>query len=131
MKLKGLQAQGIRYEKTIGKMLRREFPEWDIHSSQWITFRDKAGLGFAQPDHYVVFSERILLIECKRTQTDRIAVPQMQELYRPLLHHIYKKPIQCVQCCKFAGRGMEVTIIDIEKALFLSPAKPLLWHCLL
>ncbi len=79
-------------------MLRNEELEGELFSGTWISFRDANGYGYAQTDHYIL-GEAVLLVECKLTQnTD--ADGQLRFLYKPLLEHIYKRPVLMVQACK-------------------------------
>lgn len=71
----------------------------ELHSGTWLYFSDENGPGYAQPDHYVVQDNRVLLIECKLSQTPRAWV-QMRKLYKPLLEMYYNLPVLCIQACR-------------------------------
>lgn len=70
-----------------------------VHAGQWIEFFDDGGRGLAQPDYFIECETHILLIECKLTQTS-VAFAQMNDLYVPLLHHIYSRPVTALLACR-------------------------------
>ena len=94
--------RGIAYEKVIGRELKRQIKdgslEGELFLGQWILFTDQHGIGWAQPDAYILMESRILLLEAKLTQSDAV-VPQLLSLYLPLLRKIYNLPILCAQVC--------------------------------
>src|SRR4249919_967845 len=96
-----LQKKGLGYERKVGRELRRRFGE--VHSNQWIEFFDLNGRGFAQPDHYIVCDDAVLVFECKLSQQEAGLV-QIGELYRPLLRKIYDRPVIGVLACKVLRR---------------------------
>ena len=93
---------GLAYERKVGRKLKRmllaDELEGELRLSQWILFADVNGIGWAQADVYLLMKDRILLIECKLTQSDN-AVPQLLSLYLPLLRKVYNLPILCLQVC--------------------------------
>ena len=95
--------KGLAYEKLVGRELKRQVSdtllEGELFLGQWILFTDKFGVGWAQPDAYILMEDRILLLEVKLTQSDS-AVPQLLSLYLPLLRKIYDLPILCCQVCR-------------------------------
>lgn len=80
------------------KHLKKISPS-EVISEQWIAFEDDHGLGWAQPDAYMVFPEHVVLVEAKLSWKLR-AFPQMGVLYAPLLRWLYKKPVVGVLACK-------------------------------
>lgn len=93
---------GLAYEKKVSRALKRmvgaEKLTGELFIGQWILFADENGVGWAQPDIYLLMPNRILLMECKLTQSD-VATPQLISLYLPLLREIYNLPILCLQVC--------------------------------
>lgn len=87
--------KGITWQNKVGKHLQRLWPG-RVRSEQWFCFYDANGQGYAQPDHFVLFSDRVLLVECKLTQKE-LAEQQMELLYKPILEHIYHLPVACLQ----------------------------------
>ena len=83
--------RGVAFERRVGKALKRALTssnlDGELVSEQWFLFADQDGVNWAQTDHYLITEERILLMECKLTQTDS-ATPQLLSLYLPLLHSI-------------------------------------------
>ena len=71
----------------------------EIHD-HWFQFHDKEiGRGYAHPDGYIKFGDRILLMEMKLTGGPH-GKEQMEHLYEPLLRFIYGLPVQCLLICK-------------------------------
>lgn len=93
--------RGLAYEKKVGRSIKRRNGELggDLYIGQWLLFKDKNGHGKAQPDIYIVYPELIVIIECKLTQTDSV-VPQLLQLYLPLIKKLYDRPAVCLQVCK-------------------------------
>lgn len=120
---KGSKALGRTYEKKIGKLVKRTYP--DLISGQWFEYYDNNGRGYCQIDHYLVFNEQVLVLECKLTQTS-VAWGQMHELYKPVLEHMYKRPVTCVQVCKHVV-DRTPTISELSEAL-AKPGSYFLWH---
>lgn len=125
-KLKGTKASGLTYERAVGRHLSRLYGQKPI-SNQWLRFIDANGQGYAQPDHYFVFEDHVLLIECKRTQTQK-GLHQIDWLYRPLLFALYGRPVIGVMACKYMYKENDWTIRDIKS---LRPCnKTYTWHWL-
>ena len=94
---------GLSYERKVGRTLQR-MNRWgeldgELSLGQWISYGDANGYGYAQPDAYLLAGDMVLLMEIKLTQTDT-AEQQLEDLYRPLLRHIYGQPVVCLQICK-------------------------------
>lgn len=66
---------------------------------QWIEYLDANGKGWAEPEAYYVAEDRIILVECKLTGGPG-GREQLENLYAPLLSHIYKKPVHCLLICR-------------------------------
>lgn len=99
-KLRGSQAQGVAFQNRIGRFLAGQIDakrlEGQLFSDLWFMFEDANGEGFAQPDHFLLQPEQIILFECKLSQNST-AWPQMEYLYKPLLAHMFKRPVLGVQ----------------------------------
>lgn len=123
---RGSRAAGLAYERKVGKLLERLWPG-EVNSGHWFEFTDAYGQGCCQPDHFVVFPEQILLVECKLTE-NRSGWEQIRGLYRPVLEAEFRLPVTGVQACKHL-RQTKVPILDIREAL-RAPGFDLLWHYL-
>lgn len=92
--LKGSQGAGIRFQDRIGAILETEIRakrlEGRLYSDLWLFYEDANGQGYAQPDHFILQPERIILLECKLTQVDT-AWDQMDGLYVPLLRKLFRR----------------------------------------
>lgn len=125
---KGSKGQGIRYERKVGSELMRRLG--GIRSGQWIYYCDLARSGYAQPDHFRVGAHSVLVFECKLTQC-RAGELQLQELYRPLLAHIFQKPVITVMACRNVVYPPEALISGPEELLESRDEETLFtWHWL-
>lgn len=86
----------MTFERSVRKELRELYG--DVFESQWLSFSDAGGFGYAQPDCFIVRETEILLFEAKLTQSDSGEL-QCTQLYVPLLEKIFQKP--CVACQVF------------------------------
>ena len=61
--------RGIAYEKTVGRELKRQIKdgslEGELFLDQWILFADLHGIGWAQPDAYILMENRIASLHSK------------------------------------------------------------------
>lgn len=96
-RLQGARRAGLAFERKVGRELQRSLPT--LVSSPWFEFQDKNGRGYCNVDHYAVLDDKVLCFECKLTET-WVAFSQILELYKPVLEHIYGKPVVAVQVCK-------------------------------
>lgn len=95
----GSKAKGLSYEKKLVRHLMKRWPHAELQYHRWIRFQDSIGVGHAEPELYVELADRILLLECKLTGGPA-GRQQLELYYKPLLEHIYKKPVYCLLVCK-------------------------------
>ncbi|KKM17739.1 hypothetical protein LCGC14_1672780, partial [marine sediment metagenome] len=122
---------GIAYEKVVGRELKRLVRNGDLDGElilgQWILFCDINGVGWAQPDAYVLMEDKIILFEAKLTQSDS-AVPQLLSLYLPLLRQIYNLPILCAQVCHNL-RYVPKKLVESPQEILANPGPGVfVWH---
>lgn len=102
-KLTGSRAKGKRFEKRVGRELKRilgnRAADLLLMPARWIWFEDEGGPGWAQPDFFIVLPDSIALLECKLTQRAS-AWNQMADLYVPLLDWIFDRPVRQFQVCQ-------------------------------
>ncbi len=127
------QKAGLAYEKKVGRTLKRMLRDGELQGelrlNQWILFADDNGIGWAQPDIYLLMEKSILLMECKLTQSD-VATPQLLSLYLPLLRKIYNLPILCLQVCHNL-RYVPKKIVEGPQELLSAPGPGVFaWHYL-
>lgn len=115
-RLKGNKAKGITYERVVGRRVAKRWPA--LISGQWFRFIDANGQGYCQPDHFIVFPDQVLLLECKLTQRDRAFV-QINHLYRPVLSYLYQRPVTGVMVCKNLIQETRQLVEDLEDTLSL------------
>jgi len=91
-KLSSAIANGIRYERRVGKVLEQTAPKNShLAHNDWFEFEDKNGVGVASPDHYVILRNCIVIFECKYTAKE-CAVNEIKNLYGPLLSFYHGLP---------------------------------------
>ena len=99
-RLRGTKAAGIAFQNKVGRFLAGEIDAkrlaGKLYSDLWLMFEDSGGNGFAQPDHFLLQPERIVLLECKLSQ-NTTAWAQIEGLYKPLLEHLFQRPVLGVQ----------------------------------
>ena len=121
--------RGHSYERQLHRELQRRNLGGQLFFQQWILFADSNGLGWAQPDAYVLWDDLLLLMEAKLTQ-NKDADAQLLSLYLPLLRRIYQVPILCLQVCKNL-RTAPPKLVDGPEDLLSCPGPGVhTWHFL-
>jgi hypothetical protein len=110
---RGSRARGNSYEAKACRQLRKHFDA--LRTGEWIRFRDYHGTGFAQPDSFLVLPDRLLCFECKLS-TRQDGVGQIASLYKPLLAHIFQKPVTGVLVVKYLYEVPAPLIEEPEEA---------------
>lgn len=112
-RLRGAKARGRAYENKFGVWLERQNLPGTLFAHQWLAFEDENGVGYAQPDYFILRPDNVLLLECKLSQVDS-AWDQLELLYAPLLGHLFSRPCIPVQVCKNlrATDGVVTSIMD-------------------
>jgi hypothetical protein len=102
-RLRGVKAQGQRYEKLVGKKLLSPIARQTNHelrSSTWFEFVDGSGRGHCEVDYLLFTPTSIYVFEVKLTQTPR-GLSQLQELYLPVVRKVFSLvPVYGVMICK-------------------------------
>lgn len=133
-KLKGKAAEGIRYQKRGAEVLAPLSGNLSIE--QWIRFRDGRSIHHCRPDAILDTWDRTVVFEFKLSlrQLDK-GLAQLR-LYRPILEHIFEKPVIGIIVFKHwtIGSGDSLPMIDHpEEVLGCPPArlrKPHGWNYL-
>lgn len=73
-------------------MSRGKVNDTTLWHDVWIEFEDANGRGCCGPDILLECDDRVLVVECKLTQTD-VAEHQIFQLYAPCLRLMWAKPI--------------------------------------
>lgn len=129
-RLRGAKARGLTFERKFIRFLKRSLPQGVIYPNQWIKFLDANGRGYAQPDVFLLFKERIVLFECKLTE-NLSAQRQLLHLYEPLLFHIYARPVVKIQVCKNLRSGLRrIEISSLPSAIQTKSSSVLTWQWL-
>lgn len=113
---KGSKAAGRRYEKAVVKHIKswaKVYQDCKIVPGQWLEFQDAIGHGYAQPDILLIYPDRIVVLECKLSQTES-ARGQVMGLYKPLLEQLMGLPVFGVQVCKYLRGEQKNPIRDLE-----------------
>jgi hypothetical protein len=101
----------------------------DLRAGQWIEFRDANGPGYAQPDFFLPGPHSTILFESKLTETEWGHM-QIALLYRPLLNHIFRRPVVGVLVCKTLTRRPTSLIHDPAQLLDTTAEITHIWHYL-
>lgn len=129
-RLSGRKRAGIKYENDLARALGSA-----AEHGPWINFQDKNGPGWAQPDFLIEFpfSDAILILESKYTWV-REAYSQIEQLYKPLIQHIYNKPAFGIVVAKVLTpdcRQLPIfRSLDEAAIAACSEGKTVLWHWL-
>ena len=101
-----------------------------IYGSLWIRYVDAEGPGLCNPDIVLECDDRVLVLECKLTQTD-VAENQIFQLYAPVIRLMWNKPILGVAVFRNLIRQPKNPILNLTGLL----TQPLLdcdvfstWH---
>jgi hypothetical protein len=130
---RGSKAKGLSFERKVGKELKRqmasgELRQGDLHSGSWLKFLDRNGPGYAQPDHFVLYPDMILLLECKLKQNTQ-AEEQLQLLYRPLLERLFSRPVFCLQAFNhWRFKPNKMTLLGPNELLAYPREGVFTWH---
>lgn len=137
-RLTGRKAQGTAYEKkVIRELQRRDIGE--VHYHKWIEYYDaKIKTGYCEPEAFIVYPTRILLLECKLTGVPE-GRSQMEELYAPLLYRIFNpagtppekvKKIQMLQICKYVTKDTPGPFVQSVEEFLTTTESYGTWHYL-
>jgi hypothetical protein len=96
---RGATGAGLRYERLVGERLRKKFPG-EALLGQWFQFEDAHGRGYCQADIVVPQAGRVVVLECKLTDTDD-GREQLSWLYLPIVAHIWKRPAVGIVVAKY------------------------------
>jgi len=90
-KLKGKALEGIRY----GNRVHAELEELRGYQfkEQWIRFQDESGWHYCRPDSIIDTWDRVIVVEAKLSLRQLPKALAQLRLYRPLLGHIFNKPV--------------------------------------
>ena len=127
-KRKASRSAGLAFEKKVCRAIQnatqKGFLSGEAYCGQWIEYQDVNGLGYAQPDVFLLREDEILLLEIKLTQTMN-GWSQMEDLYEPLLHYIYGLPIRKALVCQNLRWNPDILVDDADE---LCPEAT--WHFL-
>ena len=120
------QQEGLRYEAANARYLQRLF-RGNVENSRWIHFEDgDQGLGWAQPDHFVLATDKVVIFESKLTQTVQGDV-QLKKKYGPLLEFYFKRPCVLVQVFRNIVEQPEY-VFDVSMLAAVKPDPKRVWH---
>lgn len=127
---RGVKAEGRRFEKAAGKMLSRLKLGGSLESSVWFEFFDANGRGVCEVDHIILRPDRVVVVECKLTQTPR-AFSQLERLYLPVVRKIFSQvPVQGVMVCKRLYEVPTDLATSWEEVLAMNASIIPTWHWL-
>lgn len=116
---KGAKVYGLRYEKALADAVRLVYPR-ALHG-QWIAYRrsdEPQRVRYCQPDVIVPFADRIVVLECKLTETEE-GREQITQLYIPALNAITKKSVYGIVVARHLTRETrpETVVRGLDLAL--------------
>jgi len=123
-RLRGSRAKGKAYERKLARFVSRLHP---CTYNPWIYFVDANGPGWAQPDIIVHCLDRTVVLEAKLSET-AAALPQLHDLYGPLVQRLYGKPVLLVQVFRFP-RQRGLALSSFTEVLLADPGYHR-WHWL-
>lgn len=83
----------------------------------WLEYYDVNGRGFCNPDIVLEADDRVLVLECKLTQTD-VAQAQIEQLYKPCLKFMWAKPVFGVGVFRNLTRQPFCPVLGIKELLW-------------
>lgn len=86
---------GIRYEKRLGRALRKHYPS--LICGPWIAYRERGIAKAAQPDFVLPLADRTVVLEAKHTETEAW---EQVEKYKELLRMLRGVPSAGVMVCR-------------------------------
>jgi len=86
---------------------------------RWIEFRDANGRGYCEPELFLPLRDVVVLFEMKLSGGP-MAKLQLEGLYKPLLEHIYQKPVRCLLVCKWVRADTPLPIFATPEKFLLS-----------
>jgi hypothetical protein len=128
-RLRGAKARGLTYQKKAIHELERTFGSI-LTSGRWISFIDRNGPGFAQPDAFLQSPHATICFECKLTLCEAGRL-QIQELYRPLLRALFGLPVVGVLMCRNLTCDPGAALVTDPHDLLTTEAEhEYVWHFL-
>lgn len=120
-KLKGKALEGIRY----GAKVHDELGELcgNLYSEQWIRFRDDGQYFYCRPDSILETWDRVLVVESKLSLRQLKKGLAQLRLYKPILEHIYNRPVVGVLAFKhwIVGSDGCLPMIPHPEVIMTSP----------
>lgn len=104
------QAKGIAYERKVGKDLGYLVGglACEVRSGPWIEYQSERRTGWAQPDHLLIFPDRVVCVECKLTYRPDIKT-KLLKFYRRLLRKLFPdKEVLCAQVFRNNQSGSQL-----------------------
>ena len=101
------QREGLRYERRLCRYLAGA---GELLAGQWIEYEDRSGTGWAQMDALLIFPDRTLVFEAKRTWTPD-AQEKLHYLYGPLVRAVWQRPTRLIQVCKHLRPGVGSNVV--------------------
>lgn len=112
----GAQKRGLKYQAKVLRLLEsyktRTGRTETLVGECAFEFYDRGGRGFCYPDILVLAEDRILILECKLTQTD-VAELQIFQLYAPVVSLMWSLPIIGVAVYRNCVRQLKNPTLNI------------------
>lgn len=122
-KLKGKALEGIKYQARVHAQAVKL--GGNGFSEQWIKFRDGPTIHYCRPDDIIEHWDRVVVVESKLSLRQLGKGLAQLRLYKPILKHIFNKPVIAILAFKHWTVGSKdcLPMIDeIHKTLHSPPA---------
>lgn len=121
-RLRGAKRYGLTFEKAFGKALTKRWPK-QVLSGQWFQFGDVNGSGYCQPDLLLVFSNEVVIFECKLTDTEQ-GRSQLAKLYYPVVEKALGRAVKGVVVVRHLTQETQMkNVVDDIGLAMLHPAE--------
>lgn len=129
-RLSGSRAKGVTYEKKAVRELKERFPAAAVQYHRWIHYvESRNGSGYCEPEVFIELKDRLILFEMKLTGGPAGRM-QLEGLYKPLLEHLFRKPVFCLLVCKWTTPATPGPFFNSPEEFMLSGAPFGTWHWL-
>lgn len=111
---------GLKYESIVGNAIEKTLgPIAKVRKGQWFEFEDRNGLGVCQPDIIIELPNKIIVCECKLTETSN-GRDQIKFLYGPILEKYYNLPVHGIVVSRHLTMETNKSLICASMEMALS-----------
>lgn len=89
----------------------------EVMGNLWLEYFDTNGRGLCNPDIVLRTHDRVVVLECKLTQTD-VAWSQIAQLYKPCLSFLWSLPVFGVGVYRTLVRQPKNPVLRLDELLW-------------